>query len=401
MSAEASAGGRGERIGSAVAAFALAIFLGAITFGVLSGEPSEDSSAFLVFLLQVFFALVVGGIALGCAGLGVQLLVTPERAALRAASLPASLGRFCPGCGEASGPDDVACARCAHPFLGRAGRWRTDEKTGLLTAAFLAALGAGLLCLGVGVGVGPFLEGERRLWALVAFGGLGLLLGGVGALFLYGLGLTARDALRGVERWTYHWSAEGVRSAESGSAVAHLARGSLVHASGERRIERAAGSFVGPGTRLPELTEDQRAFVRGIFGLYRARLLALWAEHRDGWRIGAPLSGIAPAPDAPAVEPGAAPERTQGDAYLVRLLEGAVGAELRPALEVLVRHLRSASVVPAPGEPVASLADLWVSVRSDRSARASLGAVPHPEPGPEPDPVEIELARAIAPLLAH
>ena len=60
---------------------------------------------------------------------------------------------------------------------------------------------------------------------MVAFGGLGLLNGGVGALLLYGLALVALDTLRGIERWTYEWTADGPLRAELGRAEASFVRG--------------------------------------------------------------------------------------------------------------------------------------------------------------------------------
>ena len=118
-----------ERPGDAAHALAaVGLFLGALAFGALSLEPSEGGSAFVTMLLKAFFVLVVGGIALGCVALAIQAWVAPARAALRPRRLPEALGRFCPACGEASSPDELSCARCAHPFLRRAARWRGQEK---------------------------------------------------------------------------------------------------------------------------------------------------------------------------------------------------------------------------------------------------------------------------------
>ena len=166
-----------SRFASAALPAFLALFLGALTVGVLGSSVSGPP--IFGILLRGFFGLVVGGIAVWMAVVAINALRGEKRPAA-GAQLPAAIAALCPGV-RPGGAQAQWCPFCELPLGARSDAWRAEEQSWGMTLVGLA-LGAGLLCLGVFVTVGPLLEGERRVWAGIAFAALGLLITAVGAL---------------------------------------------------------------------------------------------------------------------------------------------------------------------------------------------------------------------------
>lgn len=151
----------------------------------------------------------------------------------------------------------------------------------------ILCLGAGLVCLGVLVAVGPLLEGEGRGWAMVAFAALGLLVAGVGALMLWGGAILALEDLRGLARWSYGLELTRPEARYSGSGTATFARTRLLHAQGRASMELSLGAR--QSLRPPTgLSPAQQIFARALALLYQRGQVALWWSRTTSWTIGSP-----------------------------------------------------------------------------------------------------------------
>jgi hypothetical protein len=322
--------------------------MGAITVGVLGAEVSGPPLVGL--LLRVFFGLVVGSIAVWMAAIASQALrPSAPSASLALAKIPRLLEELCPACGKIS-LAGRRCPACAFPLGGGAEGWRAEARSWLGNLMMLS-LGAGLVCLGVVLAVGPFLDGERRIWASVAFVALALLVSGVGVLMLWGGGAVALEDLRGVERWVFRSEVEAGDALYQASATALVVKRSLAHARGSSAVKLSAAAVAGLG-HAPALVPGQRAFARALSFLYQRGHVAIWAERETAWELGAPRDAATfmqrpPEPQATTVK------RTTSQRLLMRVAPRFLDEAARPILEIL----------PVRGYGTTPLAAVWKTWR--------------------------------------
>jgi|GEM_PF-4674303 len=177
----------------AVLCFCLSLFVAALAIGILSARI--EAPPLLAWMLRGCILLMFGGIAVGSA-VGAVRALSGEDAKTR--GVPPEVLVRCLTCGEGT-PSDAPCPLCAEPPHDRAGAF-TVKRQGILGAAFGAALFGASVCLGFFILVGPYYDGERRVWALIAFGALGLFLLTVGVAGLWGaLGVLRLDEVISVE----------------------------------------------------------------------------------------------------------------------------------------------------------------------------------------------------------
>ena len=155
----------------------LGVFLAALAIGVGLPPASPDGTFALVARLGV--AALLGAIGVGC--LALALGGDDNRSRHRS---PEPLATLCLVCGAtASGTARLAaggtCTACAAVFA-EAPERAPVESYGRMAAGFAAAIGFGILFLGLSMLFGPYLDGERRIWVLIAAAALGLLLAAVG-----------------------------------------------------------------------------------------------------------------------------------------------------------------------------------------------------------------------------
>ena len=225
--------GKRSRFLTAIFCFALALFLSALAFGVLSG-PIHGHPV-LVLLLKGFILLMFGGIAAGALWSGVRALSGDSG---KARGVPDEALAHCLTCGERT-PNDAVCPFCDEPPCDRT-RSFTVAPSGWLGSAFGVALFGALFCLGLFVLFGPYHDGERRVWVLLACGALALLLlavGGAGALAsLVGV----REGLGGMSRLAYTVGGTERHSKGSGASVwGKLVPGSRARGAWSRRSRRS------------------------------------------------------------------------------------------------------------------------------------------------------------------
>lgn len=151
-----------------------AVFFTALGVGVL-GAPMRMHPG-LAWLLKGFIGLMFGSLSLGA-------LLAAARTLRPLRPPPAELLARCLCCGERT-PADAPCPACQQaPFAREAA---IAAKPAEWPESLLLAAGAcAPVCLGVFVAVGPWIDGERRVWVLVAMGAMAVLLllvGGAGAL---------------------------------------------------------------------------------------------------------------------------------------------------------------------------------------------------------------------------
>jgi len=359
---------RAGRFGGVVALGALSLFLGALTVGVLGAKV--EGHAVLALLLRVFFACIVGGLALFVALVAVNTARTPAEEV----GLPASLPSFCPACGEPTATDAALCGRCDHLLLARDTRWTKVERSGPLVLAFLTILGLGLLALGAFMGVGPILEGERRAWKLASASALALMVGSFGLLFLWGSVSTLKDELFSAVKWVYRFQRREPAGISVANAEASFRRGELAGAHGSSEAMISLFHEEQTLLALPELVPEQRAFVEAIDHLFDAGSLAAWRSRSIEWHWASPPSG-----------PSGVRRETRDEVRL-RVIEALPPPELRALFERLARVLL---------EPI-SVAELWRKVRDTPALRAELAKLPFRErDAPQPTPVEAAVSAAI------
>lgn len=205
----------------AILLVALGIFMGSLGVGII--DAPMHMSPILSILLKAFIGLVFGGIAAGC-------IVFAFRSTRRDANLPTEMVARCLTCGEHS-PYDLVCPLCGELPQDRKAAFniKTEE---WLAQLFGALIIAGVGCLGIFIMIGPFLDGERRWWALIAFFALGLLLFVVGAAGFLGLVLSIGDRIRGGKEITF--SCQGPDRFTHGRGK--LAWGKLVRLQGQGQV---------------------------------------------------------------------------------------------------------------------------------------------------------------------
>ncbi len=166
----------------------LAVFMTAIGCGIL-GAPM-NMNPMLGYLLKAFIGLVFGGIAAFC-------IVQAIRGVRGGPRLPSELTARCLTCGEHT-PHDLVCPVCGEPPRDRAISFgsQPDEFWGQVFGAIILT---GVGCLGLFIMIGPYLDGERRWWALIAFFALGLLLLVVGVVGIFGFILSVLERFRGAK----------------------------------------------------------------------------------------------------------------------------------------------------------------------------------------------------------
>jgi len=205
--------------------FFLSIFFAALAVGILSAPI--DAPPLLAWVLRGFILLMFGGITVSSA-VGAARSLSGEDG--RARDVPPEVLARCLTCGEVT-PSDVPCPSCAEPPRDRAGAIQATRQ-GLLGAAFGVALFGALVCLGVFILAGPYYDGERRLWALIAFGALGLLILTVGVAGLWGALGMLREGLGGASSLSFN--VQGPERTASGAGASVW--GKLVWLEGHGRV---------------------------------------------------------------------------------------------------------------------------------------------------------------------
>ncbi len=162
--------------------------MSALAVGIV-GAPMKMHPV-LELLLKAFILLVFGGIAAFCVVSGFQ-------SSNSGPVVPAEALARCLTCGEAT-PNDAVCPVCAEPPQQRAAAFNVQSES-LFGPTVVTVILAGVGCLGLFIMIGPYLDGERRWWALIAFAALGLLMLTIGAVGVFGFVLTLRDTFRGAK----------------------------------------------------------------------------------------------------------------------------------------------------------------------------------------------------------
>ncbi|WP_394831034.1 hypothetical protein LVJ94_31440 [Pendulispora rubella] len=217
-----------------------ALFFGALVVAMLRGSAGSVVGEVLEYAMALLFL----GFALGffIAG-GCMLFARPG-----ARKVPAEALEHCLVCGERA-PRDVTCPCCGEPLGDREARFSV-ERDGSLVAGFLGFLvSGGVAGLGAGIAMGPYFEGERRGWALVAYAALGLLVFAVGAVGAVGGIQSVFHWFRGRTRLSFDVKRASVRAGGQGLAV----RGRLLSLQGTARVIGlpAASDMAPSGYREP------------------------------------------------------------------------------------------------------------------------------------------------------
>ncbi|MFO0624390.1 MAG: hypothetical protein U0325_02140 [Polyangiales bacterium] len=161
-----------------------AVFFVALGVGVVSGSMRMHPA--LGWLLRGFIGLMFGSLAGGAlVGAGRTVRAPPRP--------PAALLARCLGCGAACA-EDGPCPQCGVPAMVRADAL-TVTRAAVIDAVLLTLGATSLVCLGAFVAVGPWIDGERRVWVLCAMAALALL------LLLVGAAGVAGGLLDAVARW--------------------------------------------------------------------------------------------------------------------------------------------------------------------------------------------------------
>lgn len=199
----------------------LAVFMSAIGFGILTAPM--DMKPILALLLKAFIGLVFGGIAAFCILYAIRIIGGAPK-------LPPELYARCLTCGERS-PHDLVCPVCAEPPQDRAAAIRVNSDD-LLGQLFGALILTGVGCLGVFIMIGPYLDGERRWWALIAFFALGLLMFVVGIAGFFGLGLAFWNGVKSSR--IYSFTCQGPDRFTQGNG--ELAWGNILFMQGKGQV---------------------------------------------------------------------------------------------------------------------------------------------------------------------
>lgn len=200
----------------------LAIFMGSLGVGIL-GAPM-NMKPILAFFLKAFILLIFGGISAFC-------LLGAVRAVRKDPGPPKEMLARCLTCGERT-PHDLVCPLCAEPPQNRlvCFKMEDDEWFGQLFGALILT---GVGCLGIFIMIGPYLDGERRWWALIAFFALGLLMFLVGAAGFFGFLISVGNGIRGAKPVSF--SATSLDRATHGQGK--IVWGKLVGLQGEGTVK--------------------------------------------------------------------------------------------------------------------------------------------------------------------
>ena len=355
------------------------VFLGGITWAVPTAEI--EGPAILGLLIRVFFAAVVGGIALFCFfSAGRSLLGHDVRQRATDLTIPEVLLGLCPGCGAPLGTSDlqsggadrsaspstlaapITCPLCDHPLRDRAARWKRQESSAAANV-FLLILGAGLLSLGLFLTLGPWLEEGSRGWAvLIAMTGLGLLVGSVGGLMLWGGLLVSLEDMRRLTRFSYHHQYLDGLLGGACDATATTIGDKLVFANGSTRTDLSM-AIVAPKDHasLDALTETQRAYALALDELYHRGLAHLWVERLGQWTLGSALAErrLFTSPAAPSLS------SSRQEQILASFSERLADGQIRPLYEMFASRCPKAIAV----------GDLWRTFRDEPGAMDGIGAL--------------------------
>jgi len=211
------------------------VFFGALFAGFVGGTTGASTNAVLDYAVALMFLAM----ALGFLTMGGTMLFARQR---RARKLPAEALQHCLVCGECT-PSDVTCPCCGEPPCDRATLF-TVERDGSLAGILWVLISGGIAGLGAGIAIGPYCEGERRIFALAMFGALGLLLLTVGGLGVVGGLASVFRWLCGRSRLTFAVNRAGVHVSGDGVSL----RGKLLALQGTTRVSgRPAASEASPG----------------------------------------------------------------------------------------------------------------------------------------------------------
>jgi hypothetical protein len=247
----------------------------------------------------------------------------------------------------------------------------------------LVALFGAVLCLGLGIAIGPYLEGERRIWANVAFGALGLVIAAVGLLGVYGGISVLWDSITERRIWKYDWAFRNAHAEGQASASAVTKRGRLVSASGSAKVLASEPSD--PATAEPR--DTQRPFARALFVLHGIGLAALWFESQVLWKLQPPDFLRADA---------ASPTISREESYelMIRLGDTSQGMNVPSEVRRLLAMLNAKVASPLP------IGELWQAVADDAEALALLEHFAPPADA-QPEGVERLLLHRLGRSLAN
>jgi len=251
---------------------ALAVFMSSIGWGIL--EAPMNMKPILGYLLKAFIGLVFGGIAAFCVHHAVRTLRGQP-------GLPAELTARCLTCGEHT-PHDLVCPVCGELPQNRSAAFNIPSD-GFWGELFAATIATGVGCLGLFIMIGPYLDGERRWWALIAFFALGLLMFAIGLAGLLGFLAISWNRFKGAKDISF--SCHGPDRSTSGSGK--IAWGKLVGMQGRGQVTlplaargRSEGGYrVSPGDLL---------FAEAIATFDAAGIIELGDVTTYNWRIGDP-----------------------------------------------------------------------------------------------------------------
>lgn len=181
---------------------------------------------------------------------------------------------ICVGCGDVSSVDWCASCGLSHGALD--GQWQADSPR--LTAVVTGLMGTGLTTGGAGLATLTWWDDAGWVgWLSIP---LGLMVGGVGALMVFGTVLVARDVLRGQRSWDIHTTLDEGSARRQIRARVELRRGGLVVGLGESsRTERLQPASVVPPMADTPLT----AFAALVAALHAHGSVELLWQTRWHW----------------------------------------------------------------------------------------------------------------------
>ena len=144
--------------------------------------------------------------------------------------LPAEVERLCLLCGRERADD--GCDECG---VHEPARWRPPASSPILSSLLVVGallIGVAMFALGIAVVIGPYQDGERRPWALISFGALGLGLAFGGGALLSGFRPARERSSR--RRPDLHFTVGRPHDeADFAEGAAHLKGGRLALVEGE------------------------------------------------------------------------------------------------------------------------------------------------------------------------
>lgn len=253
-----------------------AVFFATLGYGVVRAPMAMHPA--LVWLLRGFIGLLFGALSAGALLEAWRQWRGPGRA------VPPALRGRCLCCGEACAME-ATCGVCAMPPHDH-GAMLSPEASRWTDTALCAAGALAMLCLGVFLAIGPWADGERRGWVLLATWALALLMLAVGGGgFVFALDETMRR-WRAASRVHVAWR-EGARA-----VVGHgtLRRGALVSYAGEGTLWGPLDG-VSPGEGGYRHARDLR-LAETLVTFEAAGVLALHGETAWQWSLDAAGAGF-------------------------------------------------------------------------------------------------------------